>query len=216
MFRFDLFSDPICPWCFIGKKHLDRAIKRTGVTFINIRWHPFQLNPDMLPQGMDRRSYLEQKFGNKASAIKAHTPVLEHAQAAKLEINFEAIKTTPNTLNAHRLIHWSEAEGQQNGIVDALFEAYFLKGHDLNDTEHLCKIAESAGMKRALIERLLATNNDLAHITECDMNARKMGVVAVPTFVVAGQHVVQGEQSEDFWSNVITEISNNLSKTESP
>ena len=214
MVRFDVFSDPICPWCYIGKTHLDRAIKRTGVTFINIRWHPFQLNPDMPAEGMVRHSYLEQKFGGRAGAIKAYTPVVEHAQAGGLEINFEAIKTTPNTLNAHRLIHWSEAEGRQNAIVDALFEAYFLEGGDLNNLEHLSRIAQSAGMEKTLIERLLATDNDLAHVAERDTKARKMGVVAVPTFVVAGQYVVQGGQSEDFWSNVIKEISDNLSKAD--
>ena len=127
MVRFDIFSDPICPWCYIGKTHLDRAIKQTGITFIDIRWHPFQLNPDMPPEGMDRLSYLEQKFGGKIGAIKAYTPVVENAQAAGLKINFEAIKKTPNTLNAHRLIHWSEAEGQQSAVVAALFEAYFLR-----------------------------------------------------------------------------------------
>ena len=215
MVRFDVFSDPICPWCYIGKKHLDQAIKQTGVTFFDIRWHPFQLNPDMPQKGMDRRRYLEQKFGGQAGAVKAYTPVLQHAQSAGLEINFAAIKKTPNTLNAHRLIHWSEAEGRQNEVVSALFDAYFLEGRDLNDTKHLCEIAFSAGMDKALVERLLATKNDLAHIAERDSDARKMGVGAVPTFVVAGHHVVQGVQSEDFWSNVITEISDKLSKAQS-
>ncbi len=215
MVRFDVFSDPICPWCYIGKTHLDQAIKQTGTSFFDIRWHPFQLNPDMPPEGMDRRSYLEQKFGGKAGAVKAYQPVVQHAEAAGLHINFEAIKKTPNTLNAHRVIHWSEAEGRQNEIVSALFEAYFLEGRDLNEPEQLRTIAHSAGMEKALVERLLATENDLSYIAERDKNARKMGVSAVPTFIIAGKDVVQGGQSKDFWSNVITEISDNHSKAES-
>ena len=165
---------------------------------------------------MDRRSYLEHKFGGRAGAVKAYNPIVYHAQAAGLEINFEAIKKTPNTLNAHRLIHWSDAEGWQNAMIDALFEAYFLKGCDLNDPEDLCEIAQSVGLEKALIKRLFATDNDLAYIAECDKKARKMGISAVPTFVVSGQHVVQGAQSEDFWSNVIKEISNNLYKAGPP
>jgi predicted DsbA family dithiol-disulfide isomerase len=214
MVRFDIFSDPICPWCYIGKTHLDRAIKRTAVSFIDIRWHPFQLNPDMPLEGMDRRAYLEQKFGGQSGAVKAYAPVVEHAQKAGLQINFEAIKRTPNTLNAHRLIHWSEAEGCQNALVDALFDAYFVQGKDIGNAEELCEIAQSAGMNSELAARLLATDSDMSPISERDQNARKMGIGAVPTFVVAGQHVVQGGQSEEFWNTVITEISDNIAQAE--
>ena len=215
MVRLDIFSDPICPWCYIGKTHLDQAIKQTGTSFFDIRWHPLQLNPDMPPEGMDRRSYLEQKFGGQAGAIKAYTSIFQHAEAVGLNINFEAIKKTPNTLNAHRMIHWSEAEGRQDEIVSALFEAYFLEGCDLNEPEQLCKIAHTAGMEKALVERLLITENDLFHIAERDKNARKMGISAVPTFIIAGKHVVHGVQIKDFWSTVITEISDNLSIADS-
>ena len=120
---------------------------------------------------MDRFSYLEKKFGGKIGAIKAYTAVIENAQAAGLKINFEAIKKTPNTLNAHRLIHWSEAKGQQSAVVAALFEAYFFEGRDLNNLDFLCDIAQSGGMDRALIERLLATDYDLTNIAERDANA---------------------------------------------
>ena len=147
---------------------------------------------------MDRRSYLEQKFGGQAGAVKAYKPVVEHAEAAGLEINFEAINKTPNTLNAHRVIHWNETEGLQNEIVSALFEAYFLEGRDLNEPEQLCKIAHTAGMEKALIDRLLATKNDLSHIAERDKNARKMGISIVPTFIIARKHVVHGGQIKDF------------------
>ena len=113
------------------------------------------------------------------------------------------------------MIHWSEAEGRQNELVGALFEAYFLGGYDLNEPEQLCKIAHTAGMEKVLVERLLATENDLSLIAERDKNARKIGLIAVPTFIIAGKNVVQGGQSKDFWSNVITEISDILSKAES-
>ena len=170
------------------KTHLDRAIKRTAVTFIDIRWHPFQLNPDMPLEGMDRRAYLEQIWWSKRCRQSLCTRRRTCAKTG-LQINFEAIKKTPNTLNAHRLIHWSEA-GCQNALVDALFEAYFVQGMDIGNAEELCEIAQSAGMNSELATRLLATDSDVSLIS----NATRMpenGVGAVPTFVVAGQHVVQ-------------------------
>lgn len=104
--KLDIMSDPICPWCYIGKSYLDRALEQNPDHPFVIEWHPFQLNPDMPAEGMERRAYLEAKFGGKEGAVKAYAPVVEHAQKAGLKIDFEAMKRTPNTLNAHRLIHW--------------------------------------------------------------------------------------------------------------
>ena len=112
------------------------------------------------------------------------------------------------------MIHWSEAEGCQNALVDALFDAYFVQGMDIGNAEELCEIAQSAGMNSELAARLLATDSDMSLISERDQNARKMGVGAVPTFVIAGQRVVQGGQSEEFWNAVITEISDNIAQAE--
>jgi len=125
MIKLDIFSDPICPWCFIGKTHLDRALESRPNHPFTIEWHPFQLNPEMPEGGMERRAYLEGKFGGKDNAIKAYMPVAEHAEKAGLKVNLEGIKTTPNTINAHRLIHWAGIEGVQTPIVSALFKAYF-------------------------------------------------------------------------------------------
>ena len=106
MVNLDIISDPICPWCFIGKANLEKALEEKVNLIFNIRWHPFQLNPEMPAQGMDRRTYLETKFGGKEAAVKAYAPVVEHAEKAGLALNLEAISHTPNTLDAHRLIHW--------------------------------------------------------------------------------------------------------------
>ena len=124
--KLDIMSDPICPWCYIGKAHLDRALAAEPDHPFVIEWHPFQLNPTMPPEGMGRRDYLEGKFGGKAGAIKAYAPVVEHAEKAGLNIDLEAMQRTPNTMNAHRLIHWAGVEGRQTAAVSALFKAYFL------------------------------------------------------------------------------------------
>ena len=107
MVKLDIISDPICPWCYIGKTLLDEALKKRPDHPFTVEWHPYQLNPDMPPEGMDRHAYLEAKFGGKQGAVKAYAPVLERAEQAGLTIDFAAIKRTPNTLDAHRLIHWA-------------------------------------------------------------------------------------------------------------
>ncbi|NCX07022.1 MAG: DsbA family oxidoreductase [Rhodobacteraceae bacterium] len=140
MIKLDIFTDPICPWCFIGKTHLDRALESRPNHPFTIEWHPFQLNPEMPEGGMDRRTYLEGKFGGKENAIKAYMPVAEHAEKAGLKMNLEGIKSTPNTINAHRLIHWAGIEGVQTPIVSALFKAYFIEGRDIGDIDVLADV----------------------------------------------------------------------------
>ena len=206
MIKLDILSDPICPWCYIGKTHLFRALESHPDHPFEIEWHPFQLNPDMPAGGMDRRAYLEGKFGGKDGAIKAYAPVLEAAEAAGLPIDFAGIKRTPNTLNAHRLIHWAGIEGKQTPVVQALFKAYFEDGRDIGDSETLADIADSAGMDAAIILRLLVSDADVEDIRARDAHSREMGVTGVPTFIVANQHAVPGAQPPELWGKVIAEL----------
>jgi len=206
MVTLDIFSDPICPWCYIGKTHLDRALAAEPDHPFTIRWQPFQLNPDMPEGGMDRRAYLEGKFGGKEGAVQAYAPVVEQSEAAGLTINFEGITRTPNTLDAHRLIHWAELEDAQGRVVDALFDAYFVEGRDIGDHEVLADIADSAGLDAAMIARLLASDADLDAIRTRDATAREIGVSSVPTFIVGQRHAVPGAQPPELWAKVIAEI----------
>ncbi|MFT5744123.1 MAG: putative DsbA family dithiol-disulfide isomerase [Paracoccaceae bacterium] len=206
MVKLDIISDPICPWCYIGKTSLDAALSKVPDHPFTIEYHPFQLNPDMPLDGMDRHEYLETKFGGKDGAIKAYAPVVERAEAEGLAINFNAIQRTPNTLNAHRLIHWAGIEGHQLFVVHKLFEAYFIEGRDIGNVETLADIADSAGMDAALVAKLLASDADIDDIRARDVHSRKMGVQSVPTFIVASQHAVPGAQPTQTWDGVIAEI----------
>jgi predicted DsbA family dithiol-disulfide isomerase len=208
--KLDILSDPICPWCYIGKTQLDRALAAAPRHPFVIEWHPFQLNPDMPAGGMDRRAYLEAKFGGKEGAVRAYAPVVEHAGSLGLTINFEAMQRTPNTLDAHRLIHWAGIEGHQNAAVDALFAAYFTAGRDIGDRDVLADIADGIGMDAAAVRKLLATDADTDAIRDRDAHSRKMGVTAVPTFIVAGKHAVPGAQPQEMWQKVIAEINESL------
>ena len=208
MIHLDIFSDPVCPWCYIGKAHLDRALaSRPGHPFV-IEWHPFQLNPDMPREGADRVSYLEAKFGGRDKASAIYARVEQAAVEAGLEIDFAAMKRQPNTLDAHRLIHWAGLEGRQTAVKAALMRAFFREGRDIGDSGTLVAIAESCGMDPAVVARLLASDADRDDTAARDMDARRKGVTAVPTFLIARQYVVQGAQPPEVWAQVIDELVN--------
>ena len=206
MVKLDILSDPICPWCYIGKAHLDRALEAHPDHPFAIEWHPFQLNPDMPPEGMDRRAYLEAKFGGPEGAAQVYGRIADAAKAAGLSIDFDAIQRTPSTLDAHRLIHWAGLEGRQTAVVTRLFKAYFEAGQDIGDRNVLLDIAEGVGLDRAMIERLLDSDADREDIRARDAHARARGVTGVPTFVVANAHVLPGAQPPELWEQVLSEL----------
>ena len=214
MLKLDILSDPICPWCYIGKAHLDRAILDRPDHPFTTEWHPFQLNPDMPPEGMDRRTYLETKFGGRDNAVRVYAQIEEAAEAAGLAIDFSAIERTPNTLDAHRLIHWSGLEGRQTAAVSSLFRAYFTQGRDIGRHDVLLGIAEEIGLDHAMTERLLNSPADLDEIRARDAHTRQRGVTGVPTFVIANQHVLPGAQPPETWIKVIDDLAAQLSEPE--
>ena len=210
MVKLDIISDPICPWCYIGKANLDKALLQFPDHPFVMEWHPFQLNPDMPAGGMDRRAYLETKFGGKEAAVRAYAPVVEHAEKTGAHINFDGIKITPNTIDAHRLIHWAGIEQRQTFVVDLLFKAYFVEGRDISSHEVLADIADTAEMDAATVTKLLNSDADTADIRARDKHSREMGVNSVPTFIVAQKHAVPGAQPPEVWVNVITDIMDKL------
>ncbi|TGD63080.1 DsbA family oxidoreductase [Tabrizicola sp. WMC-M-20] len=206
MIKLDIFSDPVCPWCYIGKANLDRALEAAPDHPLDIEWHPFQLNPGMPPEGVDRAEYLEAKFGGKAKAVEIYARVEQATRDAGLTIDFSSIAKMPNTLNAHRLIHWAGLEGRQTAIVSALFRAYWREGRDIGDAATLTDIAQAAGMDRALTQRLLATDEDTEALKARDIHARQRGVTGVPCFIIGNQYVVSGAQPPQVWADVLAEL----------
>ena len=206
MIRLDIFSDPVCPWCYLGKANLDRALESAPDHPFQIEWHPFQLNPDMPPEGVDKRAYLADRFGGAHKVDAVHDRLREVARENGVALDPDVPKRIPNTLDAHRLIHWAGLEGRQTPLVAALFRAYWKEGRDIGNRAVLADIAAAAGMDRAVTLRLLESEADADDIRARDQDARRKGVTAVPTFLVAKTYVVSGAQPPEVWGKVIAEL----------
>ena len=204
--KLDIFSDPVCPWCYIGKARLERALEQRPDHPFVIEWHPYMLNPTMPPEGMDRREYLQAKFGPPEQVAKLHVPILEACEEIGLPLALEKMERNPSTLNAHRLIHWAGLEGRQHAVVSALFRANFAEGRDIGDREVLLDIAADAGLDRAMFARLLDSDADVAEIRARDADIRARGLRGVPGFLLGRQYVLSGAQPVETWLDVIDQI----------
>ena len=205
MIQLDVISDPICPWCYIGKANLDAAVRAKSFQPFDVAWRPFQLNPDMPKGGMNRRAYLAAKFGTER-AERFYAQIEAAAREAGLDVRFDRIETTPNTFDAHRLIRWSRSAGAQTRVVERLFELYFREGADIGDRDLLLDVAAAVGMDRAIVARLYEGDADRELVEQEEATAREIGVNGVPTFIVAGKHVVTGAQPPELWERVLDEL----------
>lgn len=202
----DVFSDPVCPWCYIGKAFLDRALESRPLHPLRVEWHPWRLHPDLPREGVDRADYLQATIGDPATAAKQLAEVQAAADAAGVPMDLGRAGRIPDTLDAHRLIHWAGLEGAQSRVVDTLFRAYFRDGRDIGDTSVLVAIAGDCGLDADLVARLLATDADRDDLAARDMDARDKGVTAVPTFLLDRRYVLAGAQTVATWQQIIDEI----------
>ena len=197
--RIDVVSDVICPWCFIGKRRLARALDQRSEVEAEIVWHPFQLNPDMPPEGMARERYIAAKFGGGQHADRIYRNVTEVGATVGIPFHFDRIKITPNTRNAHRLIRHATEVGSAEPVVEALFNAYFVDGRDIGDRATLSEIAGEAGLDRDAASRLLGGEDGAEQVLADDMSARRIGINAVPCFIFERKYVVSGAQEPEFF-----------------
>jgi predicted DsbA family dithiol-disulfide isomerase len=192
--RIDVFFDVVCPWCYIGKHRLARALAIRPLPGLEIRWQPFQLNPEMPKVGVDRQSYMIAKFGGRERMRQINTVVAEAAAKEGLPLNQTIIRRTPNTVEAHRLIRHAGELGEADRMVDALFSAYFAQGLDVGDRATLISIAVEIGFDRKRVAGVLASELGVAEIQAADLRARQLGIQAVPCFVFDGRYAVSGAQ----------------------
>lgn len=201
----DVVSDVVCPWCFLGRKRLINALSMLPDIEASIRWRPYQLDPSLPPQGKDRHIYMREKFGNSSKIDDIHKQLTELGEESGIIFDFEVITRAPNTLDAHRLIHWADQAGPgiQDKIVGNLFSLYFEQGQDIGDTEVLVDAAASVGMDGAVVARLLQGDADKATIREEIDTAARIGVQGVPCFIIDQKYAVMGAQSADLLADAI-------------
>ena len=192
----DIVSDVVCPWCFIGKRKLEAALAelrgREPDLDATVRWHPFQLNPDLPAEGVSRAAYLEAKFGGKARTAKIYERVREVGTDVGIAFDFDRIERQPNTLDAHRLIGWAQQRGDANDLVERLFHAYFLNGRYVGDREVLVDIAQAAGHSGEAVRAMLASGEGGEAVRAADREAREAGIGGVPFFIFGGRTALGG------------------------
>ena len=194
----DVISDVACPWCFVGRRRLGAALALLAEHDPALRpvvsWHPFQLNPDLPREGIDRRAYLEAKFGGAEGAAETYERVRAAGKTVGIDFAFERILRQPNTLDAHRLISWAQARGSAEDVVERLFRAYFLEGRFVGDPQVLAAVAAEAGQDGAAVSAMLASEEGAQQILDMDRRVRELGVTGVPFFIFAGKVAVSGAQ----------------------
>ncbi len=190
----DIFSDTICPWCFIGKRRLERALAERPQPDLRLHWRAFQLNPDMPEGGMDRQRYLELKFGGPADARSIYDQVRAAGAGEGIEFAFDDMRRTPNTVDSHRLIRHAGGQRLQDAVVQALFDAYFLRAEDIGDREVLVAAAAEAGLDAAATRAFLASDAEAEAVRAEDLGARQAGINGVPCFIFNGRHALSGAQ----------------------
>lgn len=205
----DVVSDVVCPWCYLGKKRLEKAIEDVaGDISVSVAFRPYQLNPDMPAEGVDHKAHLAEKLGGPAAVEKAHETLTGLGREAGIDFDFPAVKISPNTLDAHRLLRWAMIEGPdiQNRVALALFKAYFEEGRNVGDRTVLLDVAEACGMDRAVVDALFSAGADVDSVKEEIAIAREMGVTGVPCFIFDNKYAVMGAQSADVLEGALREI----------
>lgn len=198
----DIVSDVVCPWCFLGKRRLEKALAMFPDQRFAVHWRPFQLDPTIPREGMSRQVYLERKFG-AARLATLHDPLIAAGKAEGIPFAFDKITRSPNTLNAHRLIRWADDAGRQNEMVERLFNLYFIEGGDLGDNVTLIKAAIDAGLDGMLVTQLLATDADLDPVIAEINSAQEIGITGVPTFIFAQRYGLPGAQPPEILRRAI-------------
>ena len=201
----DIYSDVVCPWCYVGKRRLERALSQIGGD-ITTTWRPFQLNPTMPKDGIDRTAYLKAKFGSLEAFRQLEEHVLAAGASERIAFAFEKIARTPNTFAAHRLIWLGEREDCQNAVVASLFRGYFEEGADIGSIPTLVDLAGRAGLNREFVERFLQSDEGTAEVKAEEAAGHKLGIRGVPYFIVNGTYAISGAQPVETFVSAVKRV----------
>ena len=202
--QLDIYSDIVCPWCYVGKRRLERALAQlNGGVQACITWRPFQLNPTMSSDGMDRTAYLKAKFGSLENFGRMEEQLLAAGVEEQIPFAFEKIQRTPNTFAAHRLVWYAAQQGKQDAMVEALFRGYFLEGKNIGDVKTLTHVAAEARLDRTETEEFLESEKGVVEVKAEETVGRQLGIRGVPYFVFNGTVSISGAQPPDMFVSAI-------------
>ena len=205
--QIDVISDTVCPWCFIGKRRLARAMALRPNIIFDVKWRPYQLDPTVPKGGHDRQAYMRAKFGDDPMKIvEMHKLIAAEGEKEGIAFDFAAIARRPNSLDSHRLIRWAEAAGVQDDVVERLFIAYFENGEDIGDIRVLADIADMCGMDAVDVAQMLEGDDDLALVQREDQIAHEMGVTGVPSMIFGNKLAVSGAREAELLASVIDRV----------
>jgi predicted DsbA family dithiol-disulfide isomerase len=208
----DVVSDVVCPWCFIGKRRLEKALALKPEIPVEVRYHPYFLNPWVPREGMTREQYLTTKFGSPERYQGIAGGVAAAAAEEGLTYAVEKMTRQPNTLDCHRLILWAGADGKAPQMKQRLMELYFTEGADLSDREVLVRAAADVGLDAEKVRNLLASDTDVSRVENAANAAKDAGIDGVPTFILGGVAAVSGAQAPELLANAIEQVANNREK----
>jgi predicted DsbA family dithiol-disulfide isomerase len=201
-----VISDVICPWCFIGKKRLERAIADFEGRQIRVRWLPFQLNPTMPKEGISRKEYRIKKFGSWERSQELDAKIIAVGETEGIHFAFDRMERTPNTVDAHRLISLADQQGSQDAVVESLFVAYFTEGRDIADRQTLFDVVAEAGLERRLAETMLNSNEGMDEFQKAEDLSRRHQVGGVPFFIINNEVTLSGAQQPDAFAAAFSQV----------
>jgi len=202
----ETYSDVVCPWCYIGRRRLQQALRARPELAFELRWLPFELNPDMPAEGTDRAAYLAAKFGDLSRLEAMHAQMRAIGAPLGITFRFELIKRAPNTRAAHALLELAGLHGRQTEILDALFRAYFEEGRDIGDASVLETIAATQGLGGTAVTAALHDEALHAQVVEYERQAAELGISGVPTFIFERRYAVSGAQEPAVFIDIFERI----------
>jgi predicted DsbA family dithiol-disulfide isomerase len=203
--KIDVVSDTICPWCFVGKRRLEKALALLPAVHTSVRWRPFLLDSTIPEGGMDRQDYLVRKFGAEG-AKTVHNRVRAAGAEEGIQFEFEKITRTPNTIDSHRLLHWAEESGKQSAVAERLFKLYFQEGEDIGDRNVLAGAAADCGMDAASVRKRLDSAESRSIVLRQIQEANDFGIDGVPCFVFDAFTYLPGAQSAEVITHTINRM----------
>ena len=210
MLQIEIFSDVVCPWCFIGKRRLDEVLASPVGDGVAVEWRPYQLYPSIGLQGMDRVQYLQRRYGDQADPGKVPSRIADEAASLGLELRYDRIRRMPNTLMAHRLLDHAQQFGAQHALAEKLFQAYFCDGKDVGDLETLVKLAQEVGLAAQQSRDYLKSDAGTEFVQEQLARAPEVGVTGVPGYLLAGTYLLPGAQTSEVMAQIITRAKQRL------